>query len=367
MIYKFEKILKDKIIISLLILAIINIFVCFYIRGPIVPGGDSVSYFEAARFLKGDDMGGDLDFSIIYNRLLTAPLFISLIGILGSVFGIYNSMLLVNIFFYLGLVLSFYFLALEVLENKKIAFFSSWFIFLNYGIINFGIAHLTDIGGWAFFVLSSFLAVRYFKRKEKKDYWWAILFSIFGVFLKEYGGLGMISLILLIIFSEKNKKEKIKECFISIFVFSLVLGFYHYFFYTLFHYSYFNWYQFNINYYLSDSVIRESSYSLILLGKVLGWLFLGGWPIFVFGLWKILKEKWNKEGVIFLALLPASLSFLAWPVMTQRIAFVLIPWLALVSGFGLSKIKSNLAIVLILIFYGVLGYSTNYLMGIINL
>ena len=311
-------------------------------------------------------MEKSFDFATIYNRLLTAPLFIFLTSLFSFIFGIYGSMFFINIIFYLAATVSFYLLANEVLQNKKAAFLSSFFIFLNYDIINFGIAHLTDMAGWAFFIAASFLAVKYFNRQEKKDFWLAVIISSIGVLFKEYGGLGMISLVFLIGFSLKGKKEKIKEMSVAILTFLSVLAAYHLFFYFYFGYSYLDWYGFNLNYYLANPASRKNSYDFILLVKVLGWLFLAGWPIFAFGLIKIIKEKWNKEGIVFLALLPASLFFLAWPVMTQRIAFVLVPWLALVSGFGLAKIKSDFTLIFFVFFYALSSYLTGYLMGIVN-
>ncbi|PJA01682.1 hypothetical protein COX74_01360, partial [bacterium (Candidatus Gribaldobacteria) CG_4_10_14_0_2_um_filter_41_16] len=63
-----------------------------------------------------------------------------------------------------------------------------------------------------------------------------------------------------------------------------------------------------------------------------------------------------------------SLAFLAWPALTQRIAFIIVPWLALISGFGLSKIKNNYIIGTILIAYALINYSiTTFLIKIINL
>ena len=100
------------------------------------------------------------------------------------------------------------------------------------------------------------------------------------------------------------------------------------------------------------------NWSIILLIKVLGWLFLVGWPIFLLGLYQEYKNfNWTRFK-IFVALLPASIAFMAWPGLTQRIAFIFVPLLAMISGFGLSKIKNKYIIILILISYAVVGYLT---------
>ena len=90
--------------------------------------------------------------------------------------------------------------------------------------------------------------------------------------------------------------------------------------------------------------------------KVLGWLFLIGWPIFFYGLYQEYKNFNSQRFKILLALLPASLAFLIWPGLTQRIAFIFVPLLSMVSAFGLSKLKDKYVIILLLLIYAAINY-----------
>lgn len=363
-----ERIFQDRIARWVLFSATLSMFLSLFLRWPIGTGGDTASYVNAVRFMTGEEMGADFDLSEIKNRMLAAPATLSFISLGKIIFGsIYGSMLLMNCLFYLIMAVGFYFLALEILRDKRAAFISSFFVFLNYDAVNFGIAYLTDIGGWMFFILNSFLAVKYFTTKEKRYYWLTILFSCFGVLFREYGALGLLSLAGLIFIENKTKKEKIIEVGSAFFLFFIFLSLYHLFFYFKFDYSYFDWYGFNLENYALNQETGTLSYSLLILVKVLGWLFLAGWPIFFFGAKKIFEEKWSERNKIILAILPAAISFLAWPVLTQRIAFVFVPWLSIIAGFGLSRIKSNYLVLGWLVFYGLTAYLTDYLMKVINI
>jgi hypothetical protein len=85
--------------------------------------------------------------------------------------------------------------------------------------------------------------------------------------------------------------------------------------------------------------INETPKTLILLIKILGWLFSFGWLAFCFGLWQEWKIKDKRRLKILVALLPMTLTFYIWPAITQRLAVMFMMWLSLVAGFGLSKVK----------------------------
>jgi len=99
----------------------------------------------------------------------------------------------------------------------------------------------------------------------------------------------------------------------------------------------------------------------------LGWLFLAGWPVWLFGLWQEKKFLDRTRAKILLALLPASLVFLFWPTFTQRIAFILVPWLAMIAGFGLSKIRNSYLVTAYLAVYILINYHIDWLLKVINL
>jgi len=274
-------------------------------------------------------------------------------------------MITINIGFYFLTTLFFYWLAKEVLEKKVAAGLATVLVITNYALINFGIAYLTDMGGWFFFIATSYLAVRYFKYENKKDYWGVILLAIVGFLFKEYGGLGMITLITLIGLANKIKREKIIEILKAIIIFGLAVGVYYLIFYLKFNYTYWSWYVFNLDYYAFNSSLAET-YSLTLIIKVLGWLYSIGWLWLIWRWWEI-KNLDKKTKIILGGMLPASLMWLIWPALTQRIAFILVPWLAIVSGWILYRFKSKWMAGGVVLLYILINYNIQTLMEVINI
>ncbi|OIO51233.1 MAG: hypothetical protein AUJ11_02030 [Parcubacteria group bacterium CG1_02_44_65] len=354
---KILNFLKSKYFL-LFALAILNLLVAFYFLKLSPWSSDSETYLKAMQYLRGANLE-----QIPYNRLLTTP-FMLYSSILASWFtgSFYGGILAVNLIFYFLIIYVFYKLVLEIYQNQTTAVLSSILLLSNYSMYNYGVTYNADLGGWFFFVLGSFFAVKYFNNHGRKRFFYlTILSASTGVLFKEYGALGLISLVMLILFSDFPYKRKVNEILKAGLLFLIMPVLYYIYFYLKFNYSYFNWYLFNINAF-------APSYNIILLIKILGWIYLAGWPIFIFGLWQEKKYFEKTRATVLAALLPASLAFLAWPALTQRIAFIIVPWLALISGFGLSKIKNNYIIGTILIAYALINYSiTTFLIKIINL
>lgn len=363
-----KQLVKSKFFL-LYVLAIINILVSyFYLKFPFVRGaGDSVSYYNAMNFLKG----APFTLPIPFNRLLTVPLMLFMTIFFNYFIGdLYWSMAVINIIFYFLIIYFFYKIVLEIYNDEKVAVLSSVLFLSNYAMFTFGTTFLTDMGGWFFFILSTFFAIKYYKSSltEKKFYFVSVLAASIGFLFKEYGGLGLISLSLLIFFTHLQWREKIRQVFVAGLIFFATAGLYHFWFYLHYHYSYIDWYAFAYRYYVQYAPIpSQINYSFAIMVKVLGWLYLAGWPIFLLGLWQEKKNFDKYRAKILGALLPASLMFFIWPAFTQRLAFIFVPWLALISGFGLSKIKNNYIIAAVLLIYILINYNIHKLITIINL
>lgn len=68
-----------------------------------------------------------------------------------------------------------------------------------------------------------------------------------------------------------------------------------------------------------------------------------GWPLALIGLWREWREKSFERAKIYLALLPSSFSFLAWPSTDARLVFVFAPLGILFLIRGLIYLKEVLA------------------------
>jgi 4-amino-4-deoxy-L-arabinose transferase-like glycosyltransferase len=344
--------------------AVLNLLVAFfYIKAPVIDYPDSNTYLSAMRFLQN----GVQDSFFIASRVLTAPLMLYFSMFVGWFFGNLSAgMVAVNTLFYFLSAVVFYRLTMLIYNNGRVALFAAIFFLANYCILNSGLARLVDMGGWFFFILSSYWALNYYLKKGKKFYWLAILASAVGFLFKEYALLGMVTLSFLILFSDYSKKTKFKEIIQAGAVFLAIVGSYHLWYYCQYHYSYLDWYIFNFNRYAAPAA-AERTYNPVILIKVVGWLFSVGWFVWLFGCRQEWKSNNKARRRILLAMMPASISFLFWPGFAQRVAFILVPWLALTAGFGLSKLKSQYLAAILLIIYILANYNIDWLMKTINL
>jgi hypothetical protein len=343
----------------LYLLLIVNLIIAvIYISPGFEIANDAVSYGQMIRYIRG--AGGSLEI----NRLLTTPFLLAIASALTSITkNAYDSMAIVNFIFYLLFPIIFYKLAYEVYKERRAAIFASVFFLSNYYFINVNNFFLADFGGWFFLLLTNLLAIRYFQSKNDRYFYMAIASSVVGVFFKEFGALGMVSLGCFMLLSDFSWKEKILKIFKAAGLFIILPLVYHLFIYFKFHYSYFNWYDTSLTFYPAE----QKQYGIALFVKVMGWLYLAGWPIFLWGLWQEKKNYLKERSILLLCLLPASLTFFVWPMFMQRTAFILVPWLALISGFGLSKIKNKYLVAAILIIYIFINYNLERLLPIVNL
>ena len=327
---------KNKHIIFIFLFSVISIFVSyFYIGYSKEFGSDATEFRDAGVFLS---QGGEVSREVLMNRVIPSPLFLyTSIGLNFFLGDFAFSFSVVNIIFYILCAFAFYFLALEIYKEKKVAFISTLLVIFNFYVIDPGNAHLADMSGWFFLIFSTYLAIRYVSTFNRKFYYLSILFAVVGFFFKEYGGLGLINLALLILISDLPKRQKVKDVLGAVILSVIPIFSYHIFSFFHYHVSYFDKFiNVTTN---SPSNPDYQSKSVVLLVKILGWLFSFGWFAFLFGVKEELKIKDKKRLMILLACLPATLTFLIWPAITQRLAVILMMWLALVAGFGLSRVK----------------------------
>lgn len=330
-----EFVLKNKYQLIILLCGILAIFVSFfYIGYSSELGSDATEFKQASEFLSS---GSVVSPQILINRVLTSPLFLRA-SLLVDLFtkDIRVSFSIVNVLFYLMLIIAFYHLVLEIYKEEKVALISTLLVVFNYYVIDPGNAHLADMSGWFFLIISTYFAVKYFNTPNKKFYFLSILFSAIGVLFKEYGGLAIINLGLLIILSDFSWREKIKQVIVASLLFIIPLLGWHIFAYFKYHITYFDKFKYVE---AISSAPGYQSKSLIIFIKILGWLFSVGWIAFLYGFWKEIEIKNKNRLKIVIACFPATMTFLIWPAITERLAVILLFWLALIAGFGLSKIR----------------------------
>ena len=354
-----QKIFKDYRFYLVLLLLIQIPLAFFYVTPGFQISGDATGYIEAIRFLGGEA----LESGVPHVRLLTVPLLLYLSHLLNTVLDDpYVSIMIVNLFFYFLIIPVFFRLVFEIYKDKLVAFFATLLLVSNYYFFNADNFFIGDLAGRFFFLLTNLLALLWFVRKEGKYFYLAVLSSVVGVFFKEFGALGLISLGCFILLSETVWREKMKQIFKAAILFLLPLIIFHVIFYLKFNYVYFDWYDTNIHLYPEE----ENQYGFDLFIKVMGWIFLAGWPLFFYGLWQEKKTFVKERAKVLVALLPASLAFFAWPMFMQRTAFIIVPWLSTIAALGLSRMNKFLAGICLLIYVAV-NYNLERLLLLINL
>lgn len=368
--YRFSSFGKDlyKPIISILL--IIIPLVSILVFNPKMDGGDSQTYVEAINFLKNDV--SSIDF--VPNRIVTTYLGLRSVMFLTSLTGsLYFSWLFINILLFIFGFMFFYKLV-SLLFSPKVSFWSTILLATNYSAINFGPAFLMDMGGWAFYIVSVYFTFKYLFT-ENKTYFWlsAILISLGGLW-KEYAFLGLIVLFLTYIYLNYKKGwfKVLRTMFLAgIFVFSPILLL-NLVVYLKFHYTYANWFSYQAKYVYGSRIIEYI--------KAFGSLYNFGWFLFLPGLYifskKILNQYGNKlvddenkKDLFVLFVLISTLPFLVWPAITQRVLFIVIPGVILVTSYFLEKNTSKYYILIpILTLYVLSNFLMNsYILKIINL
>lgn len=246
-----------------------------------------------------------------------------------------------NIVFYVIANLFFYKLLEEFFESRKVAFGSAILLAANYAMITFGPTYLMDMGGWMFYFITIFLVFRFLKTEKIKYLLWGSLAISVGGLFKEYGYLGFITILIALIITYKSNVKKLIK-------YSLLFGGFailptvlvHISMYINYNYSYLDWFSF------TKSLFAGSPTKLLSYIKVFGSLFTFGWFLFLGGIYSLIKKsgtKFNSQQITFLIALFLSITpIFLWPGITQRIFFVSVPLLILISSVFLKKYESRI-------------------------
>lgn len=286
--------------------------------------GDSPDYVRLIHWFLGEG-------SVFEVERMLRPLgpFLALpLEFLGDAAGLIAQNIL---FYFLSAVLVFKIVDL-IFQNKKQALFAVLFFVTATPVIESGLAYLTDMGAWFFYLLSIFLTLLYLKNKDEKLVLLNGFLSGIGVLMKENGGLGVFFFGLMILFSRDfGIKEKIFKILKFGFVFAVPVIALQVFAYRSFHYTSLDWYLRNPSGSPGEGLFLVSLRYLGQLFRILGIV----WLPLLFGVWRELREKNWLRSRIYLALVPASFSFLLWSVSgSARSVFVFAPLGVLLASRG---------------------------------
>ncbi len=225
-------------------------------------------------------------------------------------------------------------------------------------MLAYGLAVLTDLSGWFFYLFSILISLNFLKKNSFKTALSAGFVAGLGMLFKESTAAAPIFFASLVFIATQLKvKEKLKYIFVFGAAFLLPVLINSFFIYKIYSYSYLHWYR-DVWHHQEGGIYAYSSLRILIeIGRV----FALGWVFVLLGVLKEFSIK-NKERLkILIAFLFASLSFFLWSFPHNRIIFIAAPILTFLGSFGLlrktNNPKINTVIELILLsFYVLVNY-----------
>lgn len=367
-----ETIKNNKYLALALLLTILSMVAIFLFFG-FQKYDDSPGYIYLIYWLQGKEANVDMAF----NWIILTPMG-SLIATPFQFLGEGAGIIVQNIlFFFFSAYLIFRIIQL-IFNNKEQALWGTILFIAALPMLQFGLSYMTDMGAWFFYIISIFLTLLYFKNKDEKLILINGLLSSFGVLIKTNGGLGIAFFVLMILLSHEFKfRDKLFKMLKFGIPFLLPILAYQICLSVFFHTNVFSEYFGFRSFFLTQGIeeikaFPGSVYSHLSRPVAIVYAYAGeflksfgiiGLIFALIGLWRECLQRSKERIKIYLAMLPASLSFLVFPPADSRLAFILAPLLILWASQGLaylkglfSENKGKIVIPVLLVSYVVFNY-----------
>lgn len=266
-------------------------------------------------------------------------------GLVGSLFphdlSPYSIVLVINLFFLLGLTVAAYFFLLQLSFDERFALWGTAWIVTGYPLLKYGLAISTDISGW-FFSLVTIVAVLYGVRNKNLSYLiLASLIGFIGSLSKETGALGLIfgAIYILTRIWPWDYKSVIKNLLALCLPFWILEGAFLIVMKNVGSTNFIEWFEFGWSSYGSTfynlfyfTGVELATFSLLL-------------PLALIGLWHLFKsrpeDRVEKLCLIFSLFIAATPIFL-WPIFVSRILYSQFLFVVPLALYGVQAIKPKL-------------------------
>jgi len=326
-----------KYLLLSLIVASLNAVLLLVFFVPRFDHSDTVQYVSTIKYISGDPTA-----EVFLKRILS-PMPILIGAALSPVLDAKNALVAQNLVFYFLSVWLVFFLICRLYHNEKQAFYGTVLYITAYPILAFGLASLTDMPGWFFYILSVLLSLNFLKKPQLKTALLAGIMAGFGMLFKEsVAAVPIFFASLLFIASQLSFKEKLKYISVYAIAFLFFPAINSIVLYNLYSYSYIDAFRLGGLHPEGYSGFYIVSFARIIIetGRVLaiGWLFV------LIGALKEFALKNRERAKILLALIPPSLSVFLWSFPHNRMIFIAFPLLIPLASFGLLRNYKNLKI-----------------------
>lgn len=323
-----------KYLLLSLVVALLNavLLVAFFV--PRFEHTDTAQYISTIKYISGDPAG-----EVFLHRILN-PLPIFIAAFLNPILDPGQALIVQNLVFYFLSVWLVFLLVYRLYHNEKQAFYGTVLYIGAYPILAYGLAPLTDLPGWFFYLLSVLIALNFLKKPQLKIAFLAGFVAGFGMLFKESVAAAPIFFASLIFIAVQLPfKEKLKYILAYAIAFLFLPAINSIVLYNL--YSYFYLDAFRLGGLHPESAsgfyIVSSLRIMIEIGRVLliGWLF-----VFLGALKEFFLKNAERIKILF-AFIPPSLAFLLWSFPHNRIVFIAAPLLVFLGSFGLLRNFKN--------------------------
>jgi len=319
-----------KYLLITLALALLNAVLILAFFFPRYEHTDTPQYISAIENIAGDKTAEIAPFRIL------KPLPILIGAFLTNFTEVENTLAIQNIFFYFLSVALVYYFVFRLYGREKQAFYGSVLFMTAFPFLAFGLASLTDLPGWFFFLLTAFLSLDFLKRPSFKTALIPGLVAGFGMLFKENLAAAPIFFVSLVLIAARLPLlEKIKYILTFGLAFLIFPAINSLILYNTFSYSY-------LDAFLYAGAGNEGlgSFYMYTFPRIIieiGRAFSLGWVFIFLGIKKELASLQEERGKILLSFIPAFLSVFLWSSPHNRMLFIGFPLLVLLGSFGIMR------------------------------
>jgi hypothetical protein len=323
----FRKYLLISLVFASLNAALLLIFFI-----PRIHHADTREYVATIQYIAGSPEG-----ELFPHRILK-PLPLMIGSLFTPIMSPQNALIFQNLIFYFLSAWLIFVLIFRLYKNEKQAFYGTILYVTAYPMLAYGLAALTDISGWFFYLLSAIIALNIFNKPQLKTAFWAGFAAGAGMLFKENTAAAPIFFAsLLFIAVNLPFKEKLKYILIygTAFIFPVLIS--GIVIYRIYSYSYLDWYK-AIWEHSTTGLYAYSPFRILIEG---GRVLLIGWIFVLIGALKEFFLKNIERIKVLISFIPPSLSFFLWAFPHNRIIYIAFPLLVILGSLGLLKNFKN--------------------------
>lgn len=311
-----------------------------YLQPPFDVYGDAPGYLEAMRVMNGSLPEPE---TFTPNRILTTFLSTGTVSLLGGLTGNYlASWFFVNTLYFFGLGFACFFLFRRVTRSDTGSIIGALFVAGNYDVLVFGLNYLMDLSGWFWFVLSLLFLFMHIDREGaegglpgRRYLWLAVLAAGIGGLFKEYAYIGLVPVGLFLLWEHGRSPSRLISRSVPLALAAIVPTLLvHAGVYLIYGYTYLDWYGMNASTFAWQGWLWNSARSFLV---VLSFLL----PIALFGLrafvLEMRQERDTRRALFVATLVLPALAVLAWPIVTERLVFLIVPLAGLLAAYAVKR------------------------------